>query len=44
MERLSTMWKSDLFDNLKREFFQAVAISMLLYRGSLHGVVAKVLD
>ena len=31
MDRLSTIWKSDLTDKLKREFFQAVAVSVLLY-------------
>ena len=28
---LSTIWESDLTDNIKREFFQAVAASVLLY-------------
>ena len=28
---LSILWKSDLFDELKRDFFQAVAVSVLLY-------------
>ena len=31
MDRLSTVWKSDLTDKLKREFFQAVALSVLQY-------------
>ena len=31
MDRLSTIWKSDLANKLKRQFFQAVAVSVLLY-------------
>ena len=30
--RLSIIWKSDLFDKIKLDFFQAVAVSILLYR------------
>ena len=30
IDKLSTIWKSDLFDNIKQEFFQAVAISVLM--------------
>ena len=29
--RLTTIWKSDLSDKMKQEFFQAVAIPVLLY-------------
>ena len=32
INRLSTIWKSDLTDKMKRSFFQAVIISILLYR------------
>ena len=28
IDRLSILWKFDLFDNIKRDFFQAVAVSI----------------
>ena len=31
IEMLSIIWKSDLSDKIKREFFQAVAVTVLLY-------------
>ena len=31
IDRLSITWKSDLSDKIKRDFFQAVAVSVLLY-------------
>ena len=31
VNRLSTIWKSDLHDKISREFFQMVAVSVLLY-------------
>ena len=31
IDRLSVMWKSDLSDKIKRDFFQATAMSILLY-------------
>ena len=31
VDRLSVIWTSDLTDKLKRSFFQAVVVSMLLY-------------
>ena len=31
IERLSTIWKSDLPDKIKLDFFQAVTVSILLY-------------
>ena len=31
VDRLSTMWKSDLSDKIKREIFPAAAVSVLLY-------------
>ena len=30
MDRLSTTWKSDLLDEIKQEFFQAVAMAATL--------------
>ena len=32
INRLSIIWKSDLTDKIKRSFFQAVVVSILLYR------------
>ena len=32
IDRLSIIWKSDLTDKMKRSFFQAVVVSILLYR------------
>ena len=32
IDRLSVIWKSDLFDKIKRNFFQAAVVSILLYR------------
>ena len=31
VDRLSTIWKSDLSDKIRREFFKAAAVSVLLY-------------
>ena len=31
IDRLSVIWKSDLIDKMKRSFFQAVIVSILLY-------------
>ena len=31
IDKLSTIWKSDLTDKMKRSFFQAVVMSILLY-------------
>ena len=31
MDRLSIIWKSDLIDKMKRSFFQAAVVSILLY-------------
>ena len=31
VDKLSTIWKSDLSDKIKRKFFQSVAVSELLY-------------
>ena len=31
IDRLSTIWKSDLTDKIKRSFFQATVVSILLY-------------
>ena len=31
IDRLSILWKSDLTDKMKRSFFQAVVVSILLY-------------
>ena len=31
IDRLSTIWKSDLIDKMKRSFFQAAVVSILLY-------------
>ena len=31
IDRLSVIWKSDLTDKIKRNFFQAAVVSMLLY-------------
>ena len=36
INRLSTIWKSDLTDKMKRSFFQAAVTSILLY-DALHG-------
>ena len=33
-DRLSVIWKSDLTDKIKRSFFQAAVVSILLYRCS----------
>ena len=32
IDRLSIIWKSDLTDKMKRSFFQAAVVSILLYR------------
>ncbi len=32
IDRLSVIWKSDLTDKIKPSFFQAVVVSILLYR------------
>ena len=31
IDRLSVIWKSDLVDKIKRSFFQAAVVSILLY-------------
>ena len=31
IDKLSIIWKSDLFDKMKRSFFQAAVVSILLY-------------
>ena len=31
---LEIIWKSDLSDKIKRDFFQTVAVSVLLYSGT----------
>ena len=31
IDRLSVVWKSDLTDKMKRSFFQAVVVSIVLY-------------
>ena len=31
IDRLSMIWKSDLFDKIKQDFFQAMAVSILFY-------------
>ena len=35
INRLLIIWKSDLSDKMKQEFFQIVAISVLLYGGTI---------
>ena len=37
IDNLSLIWKSDLFDKIKRNFFQAVVVSVLLYRYTITG-------
>ena len=32
IDKLSIIWKSDLTDKIKRSFFQAAVLSILLYR------------
>ena len=34
IDRLSVIWKSDLTDKIKHNFFQAAVMSILLYRGT----------
>ena len=36
IDRLSVIWKSDLTDKMKRSFFQAAVVSMLLYGWTKH--------
>ena len=36
IDRLTTIWNSDLSDKIKREFFQAVIVSVLLYRSTTY--------
>ena len=31
IDKLSILWKSDFFDHIKREFFQAASVAILLY-------------
>ena len=31
IDKLTTIWKSDLSDKIKRDFFSAVTVSVLLY-------------
>ena len=40
IDRLSIIWKSDLFDKIKRNYIQAVAWSILLY-GSITWTLTK---
>ena len=40
MNRLLVIWKSDLTDKMKRSFFQAVVVSILLY-GCATGTLTK---
>ena len=47
IDRLSVIWKSDLIDKMKRSFFQAAIVSILLYRcitGMLTKCIEKKLD
>ena len=34
IDKLSIKWKSDLTDKMKRSFFQAAVVSLLLYGGT----------
>ena len=43
MDRLSIIWKSDLIDKMKRSFFQAVVVSILLY-GCTNWMLTKQLE
>ena len=38
IDRLSIIWKSDLSDKIKRNFFQTVVVSILLYRCTTENV------
>ncbi len=40
MDCLSIIWKSDLYDKIKQDFFQAVIVSILLY-GYTKGTLSK---
>ena len=40
VDKLTTIWKSNLFDKMKQEFFQAVAMTVLLY-GCTTGILTK---
>ena len=42
-DRSLIIWKSDLSDKIKREFFQAVAVSMLLY-GCTTCILTKIIE
>ena len=44
IDRLSIIWKSGLSDKIKRSFFQAAAVSILLYGWTLAKRVQKKLD
>ena len=47
INRFSVLWKSDLSDKIKRNFFQAVVVSVLLYRYAtwmLTKHIEKILD
>ena len=43
IDKLSIIWKSDLTDKMKRSFFQAVVMSILLY-GCTTGLLTKRLE
>ena len=43
VNKLSIIWKSDLTDKMKRSFFQAVVVSILLY-GSIFWTLTKRLE
>ena len=34
IDRLSIIWKSDLFDEMKQDFFESLAVSILLNGGT----------
>ena len=44
IERLSTIWKSDITDKIKLNFFQAVAVLVLMYGWTTWKEVEKKLD
>ena len=41
INRLSTIWKPDLFDKIKHEFFQDVAVSVQLYGCTTYTITNK---
>ena len=42
IDRLSIKRKSDLSDNIKRNFFQALAVSILLYEGTTWTITKRI--